>query len=294
MSMKERITQELSLSDVVSKTFELYRKDFWKYTILFLIVEAIVGVLTTIVRNAVILPKLAAGATAQEVFNWLPGFFGALILLVVLTGIATWVLYPVAYGGAVKLASEEIESGQADLAKSVRSATSRILWIWVVGLIVGIIVALGFIALVIPGIILAIMFSLVLPVLIIEGTGFDSMGRSRKLVTQRWLKSLALFIVFGIIVGIASAIAGAIAGVFGSASTIVSSLLSAFYLPLIPIALTVYYYSNVARITPPPMGQPTMSSGAAPGSGVKFCASCGSRLEPAAMFCPSCGARQPV
>ena len=33
---------------------------------------------------------------------------------------------------------------------------------------------------------------LVLPVIVIEGLGFQSLGRSRKLVSQRWLKTFAL------------------------------------------------------------------------------------------------------
>ena len=115
------------------------------------------------------------------------------------------------------------------------------------------------------------------------------MSRSRKLVSDRWLKTLALIIVFGIIIGIASAIVSAIAGVFGVASTFVSSILSAFYLPLIPIALTVYYYSNAARVAPPQMpAAPEWVS--SPGES-RYCPSCGTKVAPNTMFCPSCGAK---
>ena len=294
MSGAQGITQELSLGDVVSKTFELYRRDIVKYTILFLVVEAIIGVLTTLVRRAVVFPAaLPADATAQQFVSWAPSFFGAVIALVALTAIVTWVFYPVVFGGAVELASAQIVTGRADLAESVRSAISRIIWIWIVGIVVGIIVFVGFIALIVPGIILTIMFSLVLPAVIIEKTGFGSLGRSRKLVSQRWLKTLALMIVFAIIIGIASAIAGAIAAVFGEGSTIVSSILSAFYLPLVPIALTVYYYSNVARIAPSQAGQPPGAMGATSQmSMMRFCPNCGTQIATTTMFCPNCGAKQ--
>ena len=290
MLPEKGITRELSLSEVVSKTFDLYRRDFVKYTILFLVVEAIIGILTTLVNHAVILPKApVAGSATQDYLNWLPGFFGALITLVALTAIITWVFYPISLGSAVKIASDDIVTGQADLAASVRFSVSRIVWIWIVGIVVGIIVSIGYIALVIPGIILTIMFALVLPVLMIEKPGFESMSRSRKLVSDRWLKTLALIIVFGIIIGIASAIVSAIAGVFGVASTFVSSILSAFYLPLIPIALTVYYYSNAARVAPPQMpAAPEWVS--SPGES-RYCPSCGTKVAPNTMFCPSCGAK---
>ena len=149
---------------------------------------------------------------------------------------------------------------------------------------------MGFIALVIPGIILTIMFSLAFPVLLIENKGvFGSMGRSRKLVGHRWLKTFATFLVFAIIFGIASAIVGAISGATGVASPVVNGILSAFYQPLFPILLVVYYYSNVARIAPPNEAQ--MPTAVAAGTELKFCPACGTRLDSQVIFCPNCGTR---
>jgi hypothetical protein len=228
----------------------------------------------------------------------MPGFFGALITLIAFSAILALVFYPLSEGGAIKLASEEIVTGQTDLVASVRFAISRMVWIWAVSIVVGIIVFCGLIALIVPGIILAIMFSLVLQVVMIERAGFESLGRSRKLVSQRWLKTFALLIVFGIIFAIASIIVSAISGLFGVANTIVSSILSDFYLPLFPIALTVYYYSNAARIGSPqlaqaptaPTQQPTFQSDASAGlSPTRFCASCGSPLQADSKFCRNCG-----
>ena len=295
MSSGQGITQELSLSEVVSKTFRLYQRDFSKYVILFVVVEAIIGVFTTLVRRAIILPILPAHVTSQQFLNWAPGFFEALISLIALTVIVTWVFFPVAFGSAVKLASEQIEKERADLEASVRFAISRLIWIWVVGVVVGIIISLGLIALIVPGMILAIMFSLVFPVVIIESPGIlESLGRSRKLVNRRWLKTLALIIVFGIIVGIASDIVSVISGPFGIASTLVSSILSGFYLPVIPIAMTVYYYSNAARIAPPQMNQAPVTPAPAVQTGMKFCPNCGTQLASIATFCTKCGAKQPA
>ena len=293
MSGGQGITRELSLGELVTKTFELYRRDFSKYLILFVVVEAVIGVLTTLVRRAIVLPAAPpAGATAQQVLNWLPGFFGAVVALIALGLIVSWVFYPISIGGAVKMASDEITTGKADLAASVRFVASRIVWLWAVILVVGIIVVLGLIALLVPGIILSIMFSLAVPVIMIEGTGFESMGRSRKLVSQRWLKTLGLVILVGIVVGIASAVVSAVTGPLGVASTIVSSIVSALYIPLPPIALTVYYYSNAARIAPPQTGRAQASPTVEARVGMKFCSSCGTEIGYAATFCPACGAKQ--
>ncbi|HEY6283931.1 MAG TPA: hypothetical protein VIW22_08410, partial [Nitrososphaerales archaeon] len=207
------------------------------------------------------------------------------------------VFTPVAVGNTVKLASQEIEKGQADLGASFRFAVSKLVWLWALSLIVGVIVFLGVIALFVPGIILTIMFSLAVPVLLIENKGvLESMGRSRKLVDHRWGKTFVLLLVFGIIALIVSLVIGFISAPFGIASSIVSSILSAFYGPLVPIALTVYYYSNAARLspTPPQMGQAPMAPAAGVQPETKFCPKCGTQMASWASVCPKCGAQQPV
>ena len=101
---EKRITEELGISDVLSMTFDIYLRDLKKYLILFLSVQAVTGVLTFLVHAVIVLPTIPSTATPTQVLNAFPGFLGALIL----SAAVTLILYPIAYGGAVKLASEEI------------------------------------------------------------------------------------------------------------------------------------------------------------------------------------------
>lgn len=259
MLPEQGIKRELSLGEAIGKTFDLYRQDFAKYFVLFAVVGVIIGVVTSLAQHYFVFPTLSSNPTPQEVFNWLPGFLATLSLLVGSIFLVTVVFFPIAQGGAIKMASEQIEKGEGDLGESVRFATSKLLSIWALSIIVGVIVTLGFIALIIPGIILSVMFLLSFPALLIENKGVtESMGRSRQLVGQRWLKTLATFLVMGIIVAVASSIVSAISAPFGVAGPVVTGLLSAFYQPLFPILLTVYYYSNLARIRPPLVSQAPM------------------------------------
>ena len=291
MQPDQGINRELSVGEVFSKTFEIYRRDFVKYFILFAVVEIIVGVLTAVGQHAFVLPTLPTNPTPQQFSSYFSAFFGALLPLFAITFIVTVIFFPIAQGGAIKLASEQIEKGKADLSASVRFAASKLVWIWALTIVVGIIVILGFIALIIPGIILAIMFALAFPVLIIENKGvLDSMGRSRVLVSKRWLKTFVTFLILAIIIIIASLIVSAISAPFGIASPVVSGLLSAFYQPLLPILLVVYFYSNRSRTAPvasPPPPPPQMQPGE-----TKFCPSCGTKLPISGTFCPNCGAKQ--
>ena len=292
--------RELSIGEVLETTFSLYQRDFSKYFLLFAIVQVVIGVVNALVRLAFVLPTPPVNATPQQFYDWFPGFFAALGAILLITIVVTIVFVPIAQGSAMKLASDRIDKGQADLGAAVRLAASRLLGIWALSIIVGILVVVGFIALIVPGIILGIMFSLAFPALIIENKGVsDSMDRSRQLVGHRWGKSFVLYLVIGIIVVIASVIVSAISAPFGIASPVVSGLLSALYEPLVPILLTVYFYSNVARIAPP-MAPPYMMDRMPGGPvmtgqpGMKFCVSCGTQMAATSMICRKCGNAQPA
>ncbi|MHB1909046.1 MAG: zinc ribbon domain-containing protein [Nitrososphaerales archaeon] len=290
----ERITQELSLGEVLSKTLDLYKRGFAKFLIPFLIVEVITSPIGVLIRDAVVPPALGVSSTNQQFQSSFFSHFGSIILLIALLLIVGLVFGTIAGATTIKLASDQIEKGQAELRPSIRFAVSKLISVWAISLIVGIIVFFGLIALIVPGIILAIMFSLALPALLIEQLGISSsMSRSRELVSHRWLKTFALFLVVGIIIGIASFIASAIAGLFGSASGIVSGILSAFYAPIVPILLVVYYYSNVARLAPL-VSQPPAPPATGASAGTRFCSNCGARLDSSVLFCPACGTRQSI
>ena len=295
MSSDQGITRELGLGEVVSRTFELCRRNFVKYTALFLVVEAAIGLVGVWAYGAFPLPTLPPNPTTQDVLSWAPGFFTNLVYLVATTGVVSLVFGTIAYGITIKMASEEIENKPIDLGSAVRFAASKLLWMWALGVVVVVVVGLGLIALVVPGVILAIMFSLSFQALLIEGVGVTgSLGRSRVLVGHRWLKTFVVFLVFGVIVGIASAIVSAVAAPFGQWSQLVSSVLSAFYLPIIPVATTVYFYSNRARLSPVGPGPAPMGPVTTAAPGMKFCPACGAQLEASVTFCSRCGAKQPA
>jgi len=293
VTSEEGITRELSLGEVVSKTFQLCRRNFVKYTVLFLVVEVVIGLVDVWAYGAFSLPTPPANPTSQDLANWAPGFFTNLIYLIGVVGVVSLVLGTVAYGGTIKMASEEVGNKPVDLGAAVRFAVSKLVWMWVLGIVLAIIVGLGFIALVVPGIILAIMFSVSFQALLIENAGVGrSLGRSRELVSHRWLKTFAVFLVFAIIVGIAAGVVSAISAPFGYWRQLVSSVLSAFYQPVIPVATTVYFYSNRARMAP--SGPTPAAPAPMPALGMKFCPNCGAQLLAAATFCSNCGAKQPT
>jgi uncharacterized membrane protein YjjP (DUF1212 family) len=96
-------------------------------------------------------------------------------------------------------------------------------------------------------------------VIVVEQKGaFESLGRSKKLVDKRWLKTFGLMLALGIITGIVVGVAGVVAMLFSDVlvGSIVRSVISAFVSPLSPVATTYLYYSMVSREIPPPSPPP--------------------------------------
>jgi hypothetical protein len=293
MSSGDRVIRELSLGEIISKTFQLYRNNFSKIILFFVIVETIIGLISFIIQRIFVLPAApTAPATQQQLLNWLGRYFEALIPQLTATGIVTLVVSSIATGVAVRLSSEQIENRKAELGPSIRFAFSKLVSLIFVTILVGILVFLGFIALIIPGIILAMMFALAIPVVIIEPSSvFKSLGRSRVLVGRRWLKTFALYLVFGIIYLIGALILRPIGTLFDGA-IILTSVLSALYVPLLPIGLTVYYYSNMARLAPASTSPPFPNTSST--MTVKYCPSCGTGIPNETNYCPSCGIKLPT
>jgi hypothetical protein len=243
--------RELSIGEILNETFSLYSRNFVNYVIPFLALGLITGLSTMLINLVIGVPAtpLPSNPTTQQILEWLAAYLGPLIVVSVATGLIGWIIGSMAQGISAKLTSELLEKGQADLQTSFNFAASKILSILGVSIITGVLVFMGAIALFIPGIILAIMFSLVIPTIIIENTGsLESLSRSRRLVGGRWFKTFELLLILYIAIGIASLIGESIGEPFGLVSGLVSNLIAALVQPILPIGLTLYYYSNVARI----------------------------------------------
>ena len=267
----EKPNRELSVGEIISGTFRLYTSRFVLFYLPFLVAGVITGILTSALFLSFPLPTPpSAGPPTAAVFQWLGSFFSALIGLAVFGGIVSWVIGSIATGMVVKGACDVIEKSAGNLQESFNFTMSRLPSLLVASIITGVLTLVGIFLLVIPGIILMIMFSLVVPAIIIEQKGsFDSLGRSSKLVSHRWLKTFTLLIVIGLIILAISLITTFVllpgyvylaAPPFGidvafAIRLIISSIVTSFASPILPLAETLLYYSMVARestLLPPP------------------------------------------
>jgi hypothetical protein len=151
------------------------------------------------------------------------------------------------------------------------------------GLVSTILIILGVICLVVPGVILAIMFSLMVPTIMIEGANaLESLGRSRKLVSKRWGKTFVVIILVLLIQGIVTSLINTISSPFGYLSWIIASMANALVQPILPLATVFLFYSmRIKEARQKEMTEkPTF-----------FCPNCGKPVSFDDIYCRSCGKR---
>lgn len=113
------------------------------------------------------------------------------------------------------------EGPQFDLKRvgtELMKDTRKILWS---SLIVGVLIMLGFVFLIIPGIFLAVSFSLVLSIRIIENISLgDAMNRCFKLIKNNWWITFLVLFIISIIAFVLQMIFGVPIGIYQAVSTL--------------------------------------------------------------------------
>jgi hypothetical protein len=166
--------------------------------------------------------------------------------------------------GALVVAIEDIRDGRADLSigDTVGRVRPRMNTLALAGLLAAVGISIGLLLLIVPGLVLATWWLLIVPVIMLEGRSvMESFGRSRELVSGRGWDVFALIVLtFLILIG-AAIVLGIILGIVLSPLTewlqqyvanVVSNTLTA---PFIALAFTLAYY-RLREAREPAVAQP--------------------------------------
>ncbi|MDB5707261.1 MAG: putative integral rane protein [Sphingomonas bacterium] len=155
-----------------------------------------------------------------------PLYFYTIFAVIIILGIVFAML---TQGALVRATVAHSEGRNASFGESAMAGLQVALPLFVLGILLGLGVTLGFLLLIVPGIILYLMWAVAAPALVEEQAGvFEAFGRSRYLTKGARWKILALGLIMLVIYWIFSAVAGValvtIYGVQGLAAAVQQGL----------------------------------------------------------------------
>ena len=222
--MNETVTAEgkLDIGGVFSRTGDIYKQAFGTVWIVALILMIPVAILNAFADN-----------------GWLINLIASIVQLIATVWLA----------GTIVKVVEDVEADgvvDASVGELFGLVWPRIISLILLAIVVGVLTFIGFLLIVIPGIILTLMWIVSTPSMIVENKGvFDSMSRSSELTKgNRWrilgvgLLLLIAYIVLFVVIAILAAITPILAIIGGIA------LLVAVY-PYLAIIVSVLYFNLV-------------------------------------------------
>lgn len=149
---------------------------------------------------------------------YLDGSLQQVVLASVTLGLLSMIGFSIALGACTYLGIEAFRGAEPGVGQAVRSAAARLFPLVWLGFLIGLLVGIGFLALVAPGIWALVAWSVAIPVLIVEDRrGSRSLIRSHQLVKGRWWPTFgALLLTIGITALIQYVIGALSAGALGS------------------------------------------------------------------------------
>jgi ABC-type multidrug transport system fused ATPase/permease subunit len=216
--------------------------------------------------------KLDVGGTLSQVFNTygaqagvlLPLAFGLFLIVAIVQAVlnGSFILFPISlavaviagtlYQGMVVELVSDVQDGRRDMSVGdlVNAIGPVLLPLIGAGILAGIGIGIGFLLLIVPGLILVTIWAVIAPVIVVEHSGvIDAFGRSRELVRGNGWQVFGVLVLIYILVFIVAAIFAAIAvGISDSVGmrilfNVVAQTLTA---PIGALAASVIYFRLMA------------------------------------------------
>jgi hypothetical protein len=234
------------LGDILSNAFELYKANAAK---LIQIVAIVVIPLTFILA---LLTQVALKQNCDNpsivlqngnvVVSNCTVSVGRTLLLSAITYFIAIAIQQLLLGALTRGAAGALLGREVDVSASYRYAFSRLGGLIGLALLVALIVGVGFILLIIPGIIFLVFLSMSVPAFIIERRGVtDSISRSWNLVSGSWWHVFGVIIVAAIIAGIVNGILTAIGGSTFIGAWLLSAIAQIITAPFVALVSVVLY-----------------------------------------------------
>lgn len=219
----------ISPGEVVSRVWSIYRDQF----------GVLVGVALVLFAVQFLLALLLSGS------------------LVLVVAVLFWVISTLYQGMVVELVSD-VRDGRRDhsVGDLLRSVEPVLFPLMVVSVLLGLGVAIGFILLIVPGLILMTLWSVVAPVTVLEHPGvLAAFGRSRELVRGNGWAVFGVIVLLYFMVVVISLLAGAVAAGLGSGGrALVQWAVTVLLAPVPALGASVLYFELRGEVIRTPTG----------------------------------------
>ena len=243
----------MSISAILKESLQVVKKN----PILFipmLALTIITSILSLIFLGSMIptIGGMAEGpASSSEALTAAGTALGGIFLVLVISSI----LGLIAHGMTVAMADEAAREEKTSLKSGYTKTKERLVTIIISAVVVGVLVSVGFILLILPGIIAAflLMFTFI-AVMLDSQNAFRAVGKSVRVVTRNFGSVFVLFLVLlaiAVLVGIINVIVGLIP-ILGA---IIAILLSAVYTAYVSVFLVLAYRGLEEKPTEAPEPQ---------------------------------------
>ena len=239
------VLRPLSTSELLDRTFHLYRNNFLVF----------VGI--------VAIPQLIVLALRLWYFSTLTGPVERFSGFAVLINIVSFIAIEISAAATVIAVSNLHLERPISVGSAFGGAKSSMLRVVLITLAVSIAAGIGLVLLIVPGVYLWLMWSLAIPVTVLEGGGLNVSTKRSKYLTQgsrgrifvicllilvlAWVVSMIFQIPLGILVVALKGQAERAVPTIVGASSIGTFLSTSLVGPLLTIALTLIYYDQRVR-----------------------------------------------
>ena len=287
--------RRIPILKILDESFSLYLAKIEIFFPIFLLLNILSMILIHIVVNLILPPFNPPNVGANELFIWLINYgFSAAIFFSILF-LAIWAITNLGSALIIGHVSKILE-GETDSSGRFLPATHLLGRVLALSLITGALMTLGFILLFFPGILMAIIFSLSTPIMVIERLNImGSLRRSKELTDNAWWKIFLLLLSIFIMLIMAILFAEFLSTSFYTQKwlrKIFRAIVVSLVEPIYPISLTqLYYHLKKHKAKPAIIEYPSAEAEEIPShiSEIKFCYYCGQVLPYDAVYCPNCG-----
>jgi hypothetical protein len=198
--MAELAFEPMSIGQILDRTFSIYKRNFVRFL-------AIVAVVTVPLRLAYLGGVLAlTGLSAQQGPEAFP-FDAAAVGVLVLGGLVLMLGNTLCNAALLRGVSQTYLGSSISVGEAYRKVLPKLLALIVAAFLVGLLTMIGFILLIVPGVIILLRFAVTVPAIVVEDVGATrGMGRSWRLAAGNTGKILGLFLCVALIGFIANTV----------------------------------------------------------------------------------------